>query len=312
MNYVYVLKSVREDLSSWYDEEFKYPAKGKVESKRWSPLSSCGDGLHGFLDGKGDYDLGTYVGAKWLILRVADTPENLVRLSHKCKFRRGHVVFVGTLAACTEFLAKKGIQSYIGRHTFVDEKGTFGPKSVIAASPRSETQVGPESVVAVGDLATVDLGFKSVLSAGDRCKVRALNLAVVTAGEFSDIAMGSSCTATVGYGSQVKGDAYCAVTCRREACAVQLGDAARVSLNRGSSAQVGAIGRVHVMDDCLIRTGSGSRVTTGQSCDVYVGDDSVVIAEESTRLEVGDRCTANGVTLEKGKYVLARGVWRKQ
>jgi hypothetical protein len=50
-----VLRTVSKDLKS--HGGFQWPASGRCEAPDWKPTEECGNGLHGLLDGLGDYGL---------------------------------------------------------------------------------------------------------------------------------------------------------------------------------------------------------------------------------------------------------------
>jgi hypothetical protein len=53
MTRLLILKVVRDDSTS--HGGFKWPESGPVTAEKWTPENACGDGLHGWLNGEGDY-----------------------------------------------------------------------------------------------------------------------------------------------------------------------------------------------------------------------------------------------------------------
>lgn len=90
---VLVLRTCLSDMTS--HGGFRWPASGPVEAPDWSPVASCGNGLHGWLWGAGNWGLKTKgENIKWLVVEVEKSL--IVDLRDKVKFPRGIVV------ACVE------------------------------------------------------------------------------------------------------------------------------------------------------------------------------------------------------------------
>ena len=106
MKHIYVLRV--NDANNQSKNGFQYPRKGKVSAPDWNPSPECGGGLHGWESGEGDPSVATiHPDGVWLVLKVEDSPENLVRLNGKVKFREGTVVFAGSRNAATEYIYNK-------------------------------------------------------------------------------------------------------------------------------------------------------------------------------------------------------------
>ena len=90
-----VLRCCAPDMSS--ANGFVWPGVGQMaEAPDWKNNKDCGNGLHGWLYGQGDYSSSSYwsqKGARWLAVEVEES--SIVMLGDKCKFPRGKVVFVG-------------------------------------------------------------------------------------------------------------------------------------------------------------------------------------------------------------------------
>ena len=86
---VLVLRTCAADGSSSHG--FKYPLSGSVEAKDWKPTQECGNGLHGWLWGHGDWSL-KVAGDEilWLVIEVA--ADSLIDLGGKVKFPKGNVL----------------------------------------------------------------------------------------------------------------------------------------------------------------------------------------------------------------------------
>ena len=102
-----VLRVCRPDFTSYGG--FKWPSDigAEVSAPDWKNNESCGNGLHGWLYGKGTYNSTNYweyPDAKWMVLEVCSA--DLVILDGKCKFHSAIVRFVGTAADAATYLLK--------------------------------------------------------------------------------------------------------------------------------------------------------------------------------------------------------------
>jgi hypothetical protein len=86
---VLVLRTCAADGSSSHG--FKWPESGPVEATDWKPTEECGNGLHGWLWGHGDWSLKAKAEKiKWLVLEVDKS--SLIDLCGKVKFPKANVV----------------------------------------------------------------------------------------------------------------------------------------------------------------------------------------------------------------------------
>ncbi len=84
-----VLRTCAADGSSSHG--FVWPDSGLVEAKDWKPTKECGNGLHGWLWGHGDWSLKAKADKiKWLVVEVETA--SLIDLSGKVKFPKGSVI----------------------------------------------------------------------------------------------------------------------------------------------------------------------------------------------------------------------------
>lgn len=104
---VYVLRICRADMTS--KNGFVWPVSGHVEAPDWSPEAECGNGLHGWLWGLGDYSVGyAKHDAKWLVVEV--DADSVVYLTNKVKFPKGDVVKVGTWLECFTLVQDEAVR----------------------------------------------------------------------------------------------------------------------------------------------------------------------------------------------------------
>ena len=97
-----VIRNVSAELKSYGG--FAWPESGYVEAPDWRDSATCGNGLHGLLDGIGEWSLLSDAhDARWQIVKVARS--EVVRIDDaKVKFPRGWVVFTGGSAAAKKFI----------------------------------------------------------------------------------------------------------------------------------------------------------------------------------------------------------------
>ena len=87
-NKAYVLRTVKEDHTAYGG--FVWPKSGHVKALDWDPNPECGNGLHGWLSGRGDSSLA--IGPIWLVVEV--DPTQVVDLDGKVKFPEGNVIYL--------------------------------------------------------------------------------------------------------------------------------------------------------------------------------------------------------------------------
>jgi hypothetical protein len=136
--YVYVLRACREDMSALYFPRFKWPREGTVKPEKWKSDDQCGNGLHGFLWGKGSPEymwecliddqllyedtLGNKTNYEGLIdtrvfLVVKVLAQDVIEIDRgtKVKFKEGDVVYAGSFDGAVTYIAQK---SNTPRETF--------------------------------------------------------------------------------------------------------------------------------------------------------------------------------------------------
>jgi len=91
-NKVLVLRTVKANMSSY--NGFVWPEKGHVKAPDWNTNPECGNGLHGWLWGVGDFAnrIGDH-NRKWLVVEVLES--NIIQLENKVKFKEGDVIYCG-------------------------------------------------------------------------------------------------------------------------------------------------------------------------------------------------------------------------
>jgi hypothetical protein len=87
---------------------FQYPAFGYVECPDWHPSEECGGGLHGWLNGEGDYRHHFNTGVFLVIEADRRDVVEKVDGGGKCKIRRGYVLYSGTREGAVAVLKERG------------------------------------------------------------------------------------------------------------------------------------------------------------------------------------------------------------
>lgn len=154
---VLVLRTCDANLRS--RGEFQYPESGLVECPDWNPEPIFGGGLHGLLFGEGDEVLlDTSPDAKGLVLEVRE--RDLVDLDDRCKFRRGKVVYCGTLRDAASWLAKHAPGHVV--HYATVEAGdwghaTVGEKGHATAGDGGHASAGDEGTASAGEGGSISI-----------------------------------------------------------------------------------------------------------------------------------------------------------
>lgn len=177
LEYCLVLKSVNKDMTSHYDDTFKYPKKGMVRDPNWAPTRGCGNGLHGYLWGEGDGGHSFWIGGtKWLVLKVLKS--DIINFGDKVKFPKGEVIYAG---------GRKGATDLILAHPEGKDKNVIGCYQIVEDG---KSAVGGYRSTLVG-------GNKSNLTGGEKSKL--------TGGDYSTLVGDWYSTLTSGYESNIKG-----------------------------------------------------------------------------------------------------------
>lgn len=98
-----VLKVVNEDMTS--HDGFVWPESGPVAPEAWDDAPECGNGLHGWLNGEGNYRH-SFMEGKWIVFEANE----VVKLDGGGKVKTGAatVTFVGTRADAVKLLIERG------------------------------------------------------------------------------------------------------------------------------------------------------------------------------------------------------------
>ena len=145
---VLVLRACRADLTS--RNGFSWKNK-HVKAPDWSPSPTCGQGLHGWLNGQGDATVWVHEpGDKWLILAVKKSA--VVDLRGKVKFPSARKLFVGTCAEAATLLA-----SLLPGVPVMYATATAGYKGTATAGDSGTATAGDSGTATAGNYGTIQI-----------------------------------------------------------------------------------------------------------------------------------------------------------
>jgi len=155
---VLVLRACRSDLTSrngfiWKNKHVKAPD--------WSPSPTCGQGLHGWLNGQGDTTVWSHEPEdKWLILAVKKN--TVVDLQGKVKFPTARKLFVGTRDEAATLLA-----SLLPGVPVMYATATAGYKGTATAGYKGTATAGYKGTATAGYKGTATAGDEGTATAGN-------------------------------------------------------------------------------------------------------------------------------------------------
>jgi hypothetical protein len=181
-----VLRCCAPDMTSSHG--FVWPGVGEEAiAPDWKKDGNCGHGLHGWLYGQGEHDCCDYwarENAKWLVVEVEESVIQM--LGGKCKFPRGTVRFVGSMADAAEYIIK------------------HEPRAVNVAVIGANLRADDGQAAVVGALGTATAGYRGTATAGDSGTATAGDSGTATAGDSGTATAGALGTATAGYRGEIR------------------------------------------------------------------------------------------------------------
>jgi hypothetical protein len=196
----YILRTCDENLKSY--NNFQWPSSGPVECPDWDPRASCGNGLHGLLNGEGDGTLLSWdPTAQWMVVEV--DPADVVNLIGKVKFHRGVVIHVGDRQSATDLIQ----QLCPASRAVVGACSTAGDGDTATAGDSGTATAGNYGTATAGYKGTAVAGYRGTATAGDEGTATAGDGGTATAGDRGTATAGDEGTATAGnYGTATAGD----------------------------------------------------------------------------------------------------------
>jgi hypothetical protein len=203
---VLVLRACMPNMTSY--DGFEWPKSGHVAAKDWSPIATCGRGLHGWAWGEGDIEsCNSRIDINdpktpWLVVEVKAS--DIVDLKGKVKFPAGNVVFCGDRVGATEFIAKNGGH---GRAIiFGTSTSGYGGTSTSGDGGTSTSGYGGTSTSGYGgtstsgDGGTSTSGARGTSTSGDGGTSTSGYGGTSTSGDGGTSTSGGGGTSTSGYG----------------------------------------------------------------------------------------------------------------
>ena len=218
----YILKVIPKTFVSYNNFQWPNTIGATVTAPDWKETKECGNGLHGWLNGQGNYIVCPYFTptAKWLVLSTTD----VVDLGGKVKFKTCVIEFIGDQKGASDFLVKNSVEfsgPVIGKFIASPSKleAIGGYRSILTGGDYSTLTGGDRSVLTGDDYSILTGGDRSVLTGGYGSKL--------TGGNHSTLTGGFGSTLTGGFGSKLTGDYGTEFRCqyhdgnvRRTACCV--------------------------------------------------------------------------------------------
>ena len=208
----YVLKTTKKDGTTY--NGFKWPTEvgAKVTAPDWKPTNGCGNGLHGWLNGKGDGTIGHIKdeGCLWMVLET----DSYIDLVDKVKFESCTILHVGDRLSATKFLRNlvpdatrmigESIEVGGNEDSIVGDYGTAtaGDYGTATAGYRGTATAGDRGTATAGYEGTATAGYRGTATAGYRGKATAGNFGTATAGDRGTATAGDWGTATAGNGGK--------------------------------------------------------------------------------------------------------------
>ena len=204
-NKAWALRTCAADGTSYGG--FKWPSEigSIVKCNDWKPAAECGNGLHGLLDGCGDYNLlSADADEIWQVVEVDRSA--CVDLGGKVKFESCKLIYSGNMAVAVTMISARQIK--IATTNISVDPATSGYNSQLAASGDGSR------LAASGDssrLATS--GYDSRLAAsGNHSRLASSGYGgqLAASGEGSQLAASGNCSrlAASGYGGQLAASGY--------------------------------------------------------------------------------------------------------
>lgn len=275
---------------------FQWPlvAHGQlVACPDWKPEAICGNGLHGLLDGIGDYSLLSYDSDAIWQLVVVDR-DKCVNLGGKVKFESCNLVYTGNMrgaiATVVSYrLALLSAEQHEGTTIIYDDKDpqqtvvSGGLKDTVALGARCHTTISGDKnrLVTMGEGGTF-----LAEGCGNDVVTSGIDVAGILAGDNNSVAMSGKFNSARVTGAM-----------NRIASTGLKGDI-RVSGCKNNITSSGYRSRLHTEgeenriassggDSSLDTSGSNNRITlSGDYCDLDVAGDSCIVASVGARSNI--------------------------
>jgi len=155
-----VTRYVRADMTA--HNGFTWPSSGPVSCPDWDPAPKCGNGLHGWLHGRGDAKAWDHCDGDLMLVVEVDAA-SIVDLNGKVKFPAGAVVYCGDAAGMSAVMAAAGYTSGLINGTAIAGYG-----GTATAGIRGTATAGDYGTAIAGDYGTAIAGIGGTAIAGVR------------------------------------------------------------------------------------------------------------------------------------------------
>jgi len=185
-----VLRCCRADMTS--HGGFTWKKEGIVAAPDWDEDPHCGNGLHGWLAGEGEYRAWRALpGDLWMVLAVET--KTIVDLGVKVKFPKARVLYVGARETAAAL-----ITAHCPGSAVIFGTATAGDSGTATAGDSGTATAGNYGTATAGYSGTATAGYSGTATAGDRGTATAGDSGTATAGNYGTATAGNYGTATAG------------------------------------------------------------------------------------------------------------------
>jgi hypothetical protein len=186
----YILKTTQKDGITYNDFQWPTEVGSKVTAPDWEPTTECGNGFHGWLNGRGKGTIG-HINQKECLWMVLET-DSYIDLEDKVKFESCTILHVGDRLSATKFL----------RNLVPDATRMIGES--IEVGDKQDAIVGDYGTATAGGRGTATVGYMGTATAGDKGTATAGNYGTATVGYMGTATAGDGGTATAGEGGTIQ------------------------------------------------------------------------------------------------------------
>ena len=283
---------------------FQWPSEigAVVSAPDWKANYECGNGLHGWLHGSGDYSASDYCGspeAKWMVLEVPSS--EIIDLGGKVKFPSATVRFIGSKSDAAEFILKNDPAATAD--TIIGLSLTAGDNRSVSVGDLGTATAGKHGTASAGEYGSASAGYRGSAFAGEDGTASAGKHGTATAGRYGSASAGKHGTATAGkhgtatagkHGTATAGEDGTATAGKHgSATAGRYGSASagyRGSASAGEygTASAGRYGTAIAGDYGTASAGNRGTASAGEYGSATAGEDGTATAGEYGSASAGD------------------------
>lgn len=169
-NKIYILRSCNKNFRAY--NNFQWPKLQGwaetpiyVECPDWKPTKKCGNGLHGYAEGR---DTGRFLIMNGFAQIVEVEKDEIVYIKDKCKFPRCNLLFCGSYKKATDFLVK---QRY--SHPIIGATIAVGNDKTVKVGNFGTAKAGKHGNAIAGDFGTASVKDYGTAKVGEYGTARA-------------------------------------------------------------------------------------------------------------------------------------------